>query len=288
MTQTVLLKSLVAGIFFIFSGLTGGFSAWSGEENHAAPPASGQKLVWTDIHNGTGRTVHFQAGLLWREGDLKKFTLEPGEKQHFPGGSALKVLFSREDRLILYRLNPGPRYFFRLDEAGGLDLFAEPPVDEALRFFVPFVVTPEEVIARMLETAGLTSDDVLYDLGCGDGRIVIAAAEKYGARGVGIDIDPLRIQEARQKSVRHGVSELVTFREQDALKTDLEAATVVAIYMSMQFNQKLRDLFMARLKPGARVVAHNYAVPGWARHLVRYETMKTANGTEHIIYLYQR
>jgi precorrin-6B methylase 2 len=250
-------------------------------------PANGQNPVWTDITNETGRTICFEAGLMWTQWDMDEVELKPGEKKHFPGASAVKVRFNRGNQSILYRLNPGPRYFFRLDQTGKPDIFAAPPVDKPLEYFIPFVATPPKAIGRMLEMAGLSSDDVLFDLGCGDGRIVITAAKEYGVRGVGIDIDFRRVQEARENAERHGVSDSVKFIEQDALEADLTGATVVTIYMSMQFNQKLRPVLESGLKPGARVVAHNYAVPGWAHRMVRYETLETADGTEHLIFLYQ-
>ncbi len=268
-------------VFLVFSVLLAGFPGFK------PAPAAGQKLVWTYIINKTGRVVRFQAGLFWNQWDMKEEVLEPGEKKSFPGASAVKVRFKHGKESLLYRLNPGPRYLFRLDESGCMDIFAEPPVDKSLDYFVPFVATPPSVIDRMLEMADVSSDDVLFDLGCGDGRIVITAAKKYGARGVGIDIDLRRIQEAQKNAAHHGVSDRVKFIEQDALEADLTGATVVTVYMSMQFNQKLRPVFESDLKPGARVVAHNYAVPGWAHRMVRYETLESADGTEHIIFLYQ-
>lgn len=246
-----------------------------------------QKLVWTQITNEIDRTIRFQAGLLWDQWDMEEIVLKPGEKKDFPGASAVKVRFSRGDTPLIYRLNPGPRYFFRQDRTGQPDIFAEPPLEKTLDYFVPFVTTPPKVIDRMLEVADLSSDDVLYDLGSGDGRIVITAAKNYGCRGVGIDIDLRRIREARENAERHGVTDLVTFIEQDALKADLTKASVVTVYMSMQFNQKLRPVLESDLDSGDRVAAHNYAVPGWAYRLDRYETLKTANGTEHIIFLYR-
>src|SRR5688572_269069 len=116
---------------------------------------------------------------------------------------------------------------------------------------VPFVPTPENVVAQMLELAKVGPKDVVYDLGCGDGRIVIAAARRFGARGVGIDIDPQRIQESRANAYNAGVSTRVQFREGDLFKTDIRAASVVTLYLLPSLNLRLRPKLLEELKPGA-------------------------------------
>lgn len=127
----------------------------------------------------------------------------------------------------------------------------------------PFVATPQDVVDRMLELAVLRSSDVVYDLGCGDGRIVIAAAQRYGARGVGVDIDPQRIDEARRNAKAAGVAHLVTFRVEDALQTDVSEATVVTLYLVASLNARLRPRLMSQLRPGARIVSHNFPIGDW-------------------------
>lgn len=128
---------------------------------------------------------------------------------------------------------------------------------------VPFVVTVDEVVDAMLTTAGVTPQDMVYDLGCGDGRIVIAAAQKYGARGLGVDINPQRIRESRRNAQRAGVSRKVGFTAQDLFKTDLRPATVVAIYLDPQVNLRLRPKLLRELRPGARVVSNSFAMGDW-------------------------
>ena len=118
------------------------------------------------------------------------------------------------------------------------------------------------VVDRMLEMADLKKDDVIYDLGSGDGRILIRAAKKYGARGVGIDIDPKLVELSRMKAMEEGVSHLVEFRAGDALEADISNATVVTLYMFPWFNNRMRPK-LQRLKPGARIVAHDFDVEGW-------------------------
>lgn len=129
---------------------------------------------------------------------------------------------------------------------------------------VPYVPTPQSVVDKMLELAAVTKDDVVYDLGSGDGRIVITAAKKYGVRGVGVDIDPERIKEANANAVLAGVSDRVKFLEQDLFKTDLKEATVVTLYLLPDVNLRLRSKLWQELKPGTRVVSHAFDMGDWA------------------------
>jgi cyclopropane fatty-acyl-phospholipid synthase-like methyltransferase len=128
---------------------------------------------------------------------------------------------------------------------------------------IPFVPTPLEVVDKMLEMAQVKKGDVLYDLGSGDGRIVIRAAKQYGVRAVGIEMDQILLQKARQDAKAAGVSHLVEFRAEDALQTDVSRATVVTLYMLPWFNEKIQPNLKRNLKPGARIVAHDFAIEGW-------------------------
>jgi cyclopropane fatty-acyl-phospholipid synthase-like methyltransferase len=128
---------------------------------------------------------------------------------------------------------------------------------------IPFVPTPAEVIDKMLELAEVKTGDVLYDLGSGDGRIVIRAAKKYGARAVGIEADSTLITKARAAAEAEGVSHLVEFRAEDALKADLSPATVITLYMLPWFNEAMKPSFKKYLKPGSRIVAHDFGIEGW-------------------------
>lgn len=128
---------------------------------------------------------------------------------------------------------------------------------------VPFVPTPVQVVDRMLEMARVTPEDVVYDLGSGDGAIIIRAAKKFGVRGVGIEIDADLVRKARANAFKERVEHLVEFRVQDALAADVSQATVVTLYMLPEFNAKLRPILDRQLKPGARVVSHDFFVEGW-------------------------
>ena len=150
---------------------------------------------------------------------------------------------------------------------------------------VPFVPTPIEVVDRMLELAEVKKGDVVYDLGSGDGRIVIRAAKRYGARGVGVEIDPDLVRRSNDRAKDEGVAHLVEFREQDALTVDVSPATVVALYMLPEFNIKLRPILWQQLKPGSRVVSHDFAIEGWPP--IRVERMRGDLLHDHTIYLWK-
>jgi len=146
------------------------------------------------------------------------------------------------------------------------------------------VPTPRPVVERMLELAAVTRDDVVYDLGSGDGRIVIAAAQKYGARGVGFEIDPELLQQARQNARRARVDHLVEFRQQDLLTATFSDATVVVLYLGPSANFRLRPKLQRELSAGARVLSHEYDMGSWEPDL--REEVTTSGGTR-TIYLWR-
>jgi SAM-dependent methyltransferase len=119
------------------------------------------------------------------------------------------------------------------------------------------------VVNEMLTLAGVGADDVVYDLGCGDGRIVIEAARRFGARGVGVDIDPKLVREARRNAEQAGVADRVTILEQDLFTTALADATVVMLYLSPAINLRLRPKLLRELRPGARIVSHEHDLGDW-------------------------
>ncbi len=127
---------------------------------------------------------------------------------------------------------------------------------------VPYVSTPPDVVRRMLALGRVGRGDTVYDLGCGDGRIVIEAARRHGARGVGIDLDPVRIEEARANARRAGVERLVRFEQADLFKTDFSPATVVMLYLLFEVNLKLMPQLWRQLRPGSRVVSHDFHMGG--------------------------
>ncbi|BAZ41217.1 hypothetical protein NIES4101_71790 [Calothrix sp. NIES-4101] len=128
---------------------------------------------------------------------------------------------------------------------------------------VVYVPTPQEVVDKMLEVAKVGKNDILYDLGSGDGRIPITAAKRFGTQGVGIDIDPERIKEANANAVKEGVTDKVKFLQQDLFKTDFSKATVVTLYLLPELNVKLRSQLFKQLKPGTRIVSHAFDMGDW-------------------------
>ena len=128
---------------------------------------------------------------------------------------------------------------------------------------VIYVPTPEAVVEAMLQVANVGKNDIVYDLGCGDGRIPVTAAKKYGATGVGIDIDPQRIKEAKENVAKNNVGDKVTIVQGDLFEQDLSKATVVTLYLLPSLNVKLMPKLMKELKPGTRIVSHAFDMGDW-------------------------
>jgi SAM-dependent methyltransferase len=149
---------------------------------------------------------------------------------------------------------------------------------------VIFVATDLEIVNAMLTLAGVTRDDVVYDLGCGDGRIVIAAAREFGARGVGVDLDPQRIREAQANAIRAGVTDRVKFRVEDLFDTDIQSATVVTLFLAPAVNARLQPKLMTQLKPGSRIVSHRFGIGEWVPE--RTVTLDV-RGTRNHIFLWR-
>jgi SAM-dependent methyltransferase len=137
------------------------------------------------------------------------------------------------------------------------------PLPEQVLINTPYVTSPQEIVDVMLKLAQVGTGDTVYDLGCGDGRIVISAAKKFGARGVGIDNNPARIEEARVNARNAGVADRVNFELNDLFDADIRRATVVAVYLLPEVNLRLRPRLMQELKPGTRVVSHSFGMGDW-------------------------
>jgi cyclopropane fatty-acyl-phospholipid synthase-like methyltransferase len=144
---------------------------------------------------------------------------------------------------------------------------------------IPFVPSPMPVVLRMLEVAEFKNGDVLYDMGSGDGRIIIQAAKKYGVRGVGVDLNPELVEKARANAKEEGVSHLVEFRAADGLTVDISEATVVTLYMFKWFNNQLRPKLQA-LKPGSRVIAHDFDIDDWKPTKIEYVNPSESGSSE--------
>jgi precorrin-6B methylase 2 len=148
---------------------------------------------------------------------------------------------------------------------------------------VIFVPTPQEVVDKMLEMAEVKKDDVVYDLGCGDGRIVVTAAKKFGCKAVGFDVDPARIKESQANVEQNNVGNLVTIKQEDIFTQDLSKANVITLYLLPSLNVKLIPQ-LEKLKPGSRIVSHDFDMRGVKpKEVVR---VQTANGGVHKVYLW--
>jgi len=151
--------------------------------------------------------------------------------------------------------------------------------DTAVDADVPYVATPQETVSAMLRLANVSKNDTVYDLGSGDGRIPITAAQRYGARGVGIEIKPSLAQRARKNAKLSGVSDKVEFRRQDIFKTDFSEATVVTMYLFPKVNMKLRPMLFEQLEPGTPVVSHSFDMNEW-------EPDSTLRVNDDVLYLW--
>ncbi|MDP2915107.1 MAG: methyltransferase domain-containing protein [Candidatus Aminicenantes bacterium] len=214
--------------------------------------------------------------------------LAVGAVERVPTTQTLVVAYQKNGREVSYSLYPGKPYSFRYDSSDQLDIWIGAHGREDAEDLAPFVPTPPEVVNKMLELAKADKDSVIYDIGCGDGRILVTAAKKYGSRGVGIDIDPVRIKESKANARESGVEKLVKFREEDATKTDISLATIVTLYLLSESNELLRPKLERELKPGTLIVTHNYIVPGWEDKEIDSATVMDKEGKSHSIFLYKR
>ena len=146
----------------------------------------------------------------------------------------------------------------------------------------PFDPTPQAVAERMLALAEIRKGDVVYDLGSGDGRVVIAAAKKYGVRAIGFEIDPGLVKLARENVRKQGLGKLVEIRQQDFMTADLSPASVVTLYLSNDGNLALKPALMNHLKPGARIVSYAFDMPDWTPQII--ESYRDAGGDSHFLY----
>jgi precorrin-6B methylase 2 len=154
---------------------------------------------------------------------------------------------------------------------------------------VPFITTPDEVVQRMLQLAGTQAGDLVVDLGSGDGRIVIAAAQKFGARGLGIEIDPGLVEKSRRNAAQAGVAGRVSFVQGDVLAADISGASVVTVYLLPGLINRLQTRFLERLAPGTRIVSHAFTMTGWRpdrRETMRIERRHPGQGDESSLFLW--
>jgi len=214
-------------------------------------------------------------------------TLRVGAVDRLATDLPVEISFDNGRRTAVYLVHPGKPYSFRYDEDDIIKVFPGSHGRPDAADLAPFVPTPQLVVERMLEIAAVGPDDVVYDIGCGDGRMVITAAKKFRARGVGIDIDAALIEQCRAGAKREGVEKFVRFLHMDATKARVTEATVLALYLLPESLETLEPLFDKDLAAGVRIVSHNYKIPGWDGRLVSSEVVTDEKDREHKIHLYR-
>jgi len=282
-------KKTGIGLVVVLILAVAGFVLISGSSQGPAGKApDGAPVNETTLRNVTDRTIAYKIYPLSRPESLRTREIAPNAIDRYRTDETLAVEFSTGEKDVIYSLEPGKPYSFRYDQGSAIDLFLGAHGRADAVDLAPYVPTPSVVVGRMLELARPTRTDVLYDIGCGDGRIVIAAARKYGAKGVGIDIDRKMVETSRRKARAAGVGPLVRFICMDATKADVSPATVVTLYLLPESNALLRPMLEKQLRAGTRVISHNYKIPGWESKQTHAVTIKDENGTDHNIYAYIR
>jgi hypothetical protein len=214
-------------------------------------------------------------------------TLAVGAVDHLVTDVPVEVSYYSGRHTMSHLVQPGRPYSFRYDEDEVVRLYPGSHGRDDAADLAPYVPTPPEVAARMIEMAEVGPGDVVYDLGCGDGRLVIAAAKTRGARGVGIELDEGLLAQCREAAAREGVEKLVRFERLDAAKARIGEATVVLVYLLPESLETLRPLFERDLRPGARIVSHDYKIPGWDERLVQSDVLPGQGDRDHRVLLYK-
>ena len=214
-------------------------------------------------------------------------TLAVGAVDRIATDLPVEISYNSGRRMIAYLVHPGRPYSFRYDEEKVVKIYPGSHGREDAADLAPFVPTPPEVVARMIEIGAVGPNDIVYDLGCGDGRMVIAAAKTRGARGVGIELDPALLEECRAAADREGVGRLVRFLRMDAAKARLTEATVLLLYLLPESLESLGPIFERDLGPGARIVSHDYKIPGWDARIVKTEVLPGGSARDHRVILYR-
>jgi SAM-dependent methyltransferase len=221
-------------------------------------------------------------------GSPDKGVLAAGDKVEFEGNMHIELTIDHERGGLIYWLFPGERYVVKSIGQGGFRIFKMIRDDPTALDLAPHVATPESVIDSVLELIGVRQDSLVYDLGCGNGGILIRAAQKYGARCVGIDIDAGLIRQARKNAQAAAVSSLVRFHNQDIFDTDISRATIVYLYLYPDSLRLLRPFLEKQLKRGTTVVSFDFAFPGWESKLTSRHKIPGESLISKIVHVYRR
>jgi len=257
----------------------------NGEEEQGFKFSEGPEI---SLRNVTQTRIHYGVKPNNTFDPPEKKMIKPKEIHRYNSRFALEVSWERIGVKTSRHLTPGRPYAFRYDENNLIKIYEGSHSQADAEDLAPYVATPMEVVAKMLEVAEVDNQDIVYDIGCGDGRIVVMAAEKYAARGVGIDIDPVRIEEAKESARQAHVEHLLRFYLGDATTMNFSEATVVALYLLPESNAILRPMFDEQLEPGVMVVTHNYRIPGWEDKEVNTFYLTDEWDKDHSIFLYKK
>jgi SAM-dependent methyltransferase len=238
------------------------------------------------IRNVTHEVIHYKIMPFDASENPTEKELPIGAIHHYDSKVNLTIFFKQGEKEVWRLLSPKKPYSFRYDKDDLVELWPGSHGQSDAEDLAPYVVTPMPVVEKMLELAQVSDNDLLYDIGCGDGRIVITAAVMYGARGVGIDINPEKVKESKKNAKKAGVPKLVKFLLGDATKMDISEATVITLYLLPESNALLEPKLEQELQKGARVVSHNYSMPGWEDRELAFFEMEDEAGEEHSIYVY--
>jgi hypothetical protein len=276
--------ALAAAAFLIFS--TPGQAPSGLRAGQKSPAAAPEEQ--TTLRNVTDHPIIYKIYPVSRPESLQTKTIAPNAIDRYPTRETLAVEFNTGEKDVVYSLDPGKPYSFRYDQGVAIDLFLGSHGRADAVDLAPYVPTPSVVVDRMLAMARVTGKDVLYDIGCGDGRIVITAAREFGTAGVGIDIDKAMVDRSIANARAAGVEGRTKFVCMDATKADVSPATVVTLYLLPESNALLRPLLEKQLRPGTRVISHNYMIAGWESKQTDEAVLKDETGTDHHIFLYIR
>ncbi len=276
-------RTVLAGLLLVVAALSA--SPAVGQDK---APVLGVGAHEITIRNVTDKAFAYNLRPYGSEDKSQPYTLAPDGIHRFPAPNIVVVGYLKYGREVTYSLYPGRAYSFRVGTGSQVDIWVGAHGREDAVDLAPWVPTPPEVIIKMLDLAKVGKDSVVYDLGCGDGRIVVTAAKVYHARGVGIDIEPARIKESKASAKASKVEDLVKFKTSDVMKVDLSPATIVTIYLLPESNALLRPKLEKELKPGVYVVTHNYMIPGWEKKEIESAVVPDKEGVEHSVFLYRR
>ncbi len=242
----------------------------------------------TTFRNVTEEAIRYSVRFSRPSPRVEERTLPPGELDRFVTARHVEVTYDGGGKTLFFIAAPGKPYSFRYNENREVRIYPGSHSRDDAADLAPYVQTPMPVVDKMLEMAALGPDDILYDIGSGDGRVVIAAAKKYGARGVGIEINPSLVEESLARAREQGVEEITQFICVDATKADLSEASVVALYLLPESNELLVPKLERELRAGSRVVSHNYSIPEWQDRLIGRAKVEDEKGKGHNVLAYRK